>query len=81
MVTYMLQLVLNGLLLGGVYALISIGLTLIFGVLEIVNFAHGEFLRSSMYGAYWLFQLYGVDPYLSILIILPAFYFIGLAVQ
>lgn len=81
MVTYMLQLVLNGLLLGGVYALISIGLTLIFGVLEIVNFAHGEFLMISMYAAYWLFQLCGIDPYLSILIIFPVFYFIGLAVQ
>ena len=81
MVIYMFQLVLNGLLLGGVYALISIGLTLIFGVLEIVNFAHGEFLMLSMYAAFWLFQLYGIDPYLSILIILPVFFVIGLAVQ
>jgi len=76
-----LQLIVNGLLLGGMYALISIGLTLIFGVLEIINFAHGEFLMLSMYGSYWLFQLYGVDPYLSLLIILPAFFFIGLLVQ
>jgi len=75
------QLIINGLLLGGMYALISIGLTLIFGVLEIINFAHGEFLMLSMYGSYWLFQLYGVDPYLSLLIILPAFFLIGLAVQ
>jgi len=71
----------NGLLLGGIYALISIGLTLIFGVLEIVNFAHGEFLMLSMYASYWLFQFYGVDPYLSILIILPTFFLIGLVVQ
>jgi len=78
---YMLQLILNGLMVGGVYALISIGLTLIFGVLEIVNFAHGEFLMVSMYVAYWLFQLYGIDPYLSIIITLPTFYVIGLAVQ
>lgn len=77
----MIQLVLNGLLLGGVYALISIGLTLIFGVLEIVNFAHGEFLMLSMYAAFWLFQLYGVDPYLSMLVILPVFYVIGIAIQ
>ena len=81
MFTYMLQLVVNGLLLGGIYALISIGLTLIFGVLEIINFAHGEFLMLSMYAAFWLFQLYGIDPYLSILIILPVFFVIGLAVQ
>lgn len=75
------QLIINGLLLGGMYALISIGLTLIFGVLEIINFAHGEFLMLGMYASYWLFQLYGVDPYLSLLIILPVFFFIGLAVQ
>jgi branched-chain amino acid transport system permease protein len=76
-----MQLLINGLLLGGLYALISIGLTLIFGVLEIVNFAHGEFLMLSMYASYWLFQFYGIDPYLSILIILPTFFLIGLAVQ
>jgi len=76
-----LQLIINGLLLGGMYALISIGLTLIFGVLEIINFAHGEFLMLSMYCSYWLFQLYGVDPYLSLLIITPTFFLIGLFVQ
>jgi len=75
------QLIINGLLLGGIYALISIGLTLIFGVLEIINFAHGEFLMLGMYAAYWLFQLYGVDPYLSLMIILPLFFLIGLFVQ
>ncbi len=76
-----LQLIINGVLLGGVYALISIGLTLIFGVLEIVNFAHGEFLMLAMYASYFLFQYYGIDPYLSLLIILPLFFFIGVAVQ
>jgi len=75
------QLIINGLLLGGIYALISIGLTLIFGVLEIINFAHGEFLMLGMYAAYWLFTLYGVDPYLSLMIILPLFFLIGLFVQ
>lgn len=48
------QLVLNGLLLGGAYAIISIGLTLIFGVVRVVNFAHGEFLMIGMYAAYLL---------------------------
>jgi branched-chain amino acid transport system permease protein len=81
METAILQLIINGLLLGGIYALISIGLTLIFGVLEIVNFAHGEFLMLAMYAAYFLFQLYGVDPYLSLVIILPLFFLIGVAVQ
>lgn len=76
-----IQLIINGLLLGGMYALISIGLTLIFGVLEIVNFAHGEFLMLAMYGSFWLFQLYGVDPYASLLIILPLFFLVGVVVQ
>jgi len=76
-----LQLAINGLLLGGMYGLISIGLTLIFGVLEIINFAHGEFLMLSMYAAFWLFQLYGIDPYLSMLIIIPVFFLLGIAVQ
>ena len=76
-----LQLIINGVLLGGIYALISIGLTLIFGVLEIVNFAHGEFLMLAMYASYFLFQFYGIDPYLSVLIVLPLFFLIGVAVQ
>ena len=76
-----IQLIINGLLLGGIYALISIGLTFIFGVLEIINFAHGEFLMLSMYVTYWLFHLYKVDPYVSIMVILPLFFLIGLFVQ
>jgi branched-chain amino acid transport system permease protein len=76
-----LQLIINGLLLGGMYALISIGLTLIFGVLEIVNFAHGEFLMLAMYGSYFLFKLYGIDPYLTLFFILPVFFFVGVLVQ
>jgi branched-chain amino acid transport system permease protein len=52
----------NGLLIGSVYALISVGLTLIFGVMNIVNFAHGEFLMLGMFGAYFLSSTFGVDP-------------------
>jgi len=81
MLETILQLIINGLLLGGIYALISIGLTLIFGVLEIINFAHGEFLMLGMYASFWLFELLGVDPYLSLFILIPAFFLLGLAVQ
>ena len=81
MLTIIPQLMINGLLVGGIYALISIGLCLIFGVLEVVNFAHGEFLMLSMYVTYWLFHFYGLDPYLSLLIVIPLFFFIGLAIQ
>jgi len=76
-----IQLVINGLLLGGIYALLSIGLTLIFGVLEIVNFAHGEFLMVSMYLTFLLFSVFGIDPYLSLVIIIPIFFLFGFAVE
>jgi branched-chain amino acid transport system permease protein len=72
------QVLVNGILLGGIYALVSLGLTLIFGVMRIINFAHGQFLMLAMYATYWLFQLYGVDPYLSILIVVPLMLAIGM---
>lgn len=76
-----LQVAINGLLTGGVFAIIAIGLTLIFGVLEIVNFAHGEFVMLGMYASYFLYTLLGIDPYLSILIVMPVFFFLGMLIQ
>lgn len=76
-----IQLIINGLLLGGIYALLSVGLTLIFGVLEIVNFAHGEFLMISMYLTFLLFSVFGIDPYLSLIIVIPAFFLFGFAIE
>lgn len=61
-----LQLLVNGLLLGGAYAIISLGLTLIFGVVQVVNFAHGEFLMIGMYLVYLLAQHFGIHPYLGL---------------
>ena len=60
------QTLINGLFTGGIYALVSIGLTLIYGVMVIVNFAHGEFLMLGIYVAFWSYTLFGLDPYLSI---------------
>jgi branched-chain amino acid transport system permease protein len=73
------QLLLSTLLLGGIYALIAVGLTLIFGVMRVVNFAHGEFLMLGMYVAFWAFALLGFDPYLTLLVALPGFLAAGWA--
>jgi branched-chain amino acid transport system permease protein len=71
------QLVVSTVLLGGVYALIAVGLTLIFGVMRVVNFAHGEFLMLGMYTAFWAFTLLHADPYLTLVVALPLFLIAG----
>lgn len=77
----LIQVAVGGLLIGGVYALMASGLTLIFGVMRVINIAHGAFLILSAYLAYWLFTLYHLDPLVSILIIAPAFFVLGVGVQ
>jgi branched-chain amino acid transport system permease protein len=67
-------------LLGGIYALIAVGLTLIFGVMRVVNFAHGEFLMLGMYLAFFAFTLVSLDPYFVLLVAIPLFFGVGLAV-
>ncbi|HEV8108298.1 MAG TPA: branched-chain amino acid ABC transporter permease [Burkholderiales bacterium] len=64
-------------LLGGIYALIAVGLTLIFGVMRVVNFAHGEFLMLGMYAAFWAFTLLHADPYLTLVAAVPLFLAVG----
>jgi branched-chain amino acid transport system permease protein len=73
------QLIVSTLLLGGIYALIAVGLTLIFGVMRVVNFAHGEFLMLGMYLAFWAFALLGFDPYLTLVLSLPVWFAVGWA--
>ncbi|HEU5190665.1 MAG TPA: branched-chain amino acid ABC transporter permease [Methylomirabilota bacterium] len=68
------QLAVSTLLLGGIYALIAVGLTLIFGVMRVVNFAHGEFLMLAMYLAFWSFALLGLDPYVTLVLALPVIF-------
>src|ERR1700680_322333 len=72
------QAVINGLLIGGIYALVSIGVTLIFGVVKIVNFAQGEFVMIGMYISFFLGSTFGVDPLLSLLISMPSLFAIAL---
>jgi branched-chain amino acid transport system permease protein len=67
----------NGLLIGGIYTLVASGLTLIYGVLHIINFAHGSMLMLAMFGVYYLLMIFGIDPYMSLLIMVPAMYLLG----
>ena len=76
-----LQNIANGLLIGGVYALIGVGLTLIFGVMRTINFAHGEFVVLGMYAAIVFNQALGWDPYFSLVVALPAGFLAGVLIQ
>ncbi len=73
--------ILNGITTGAVYALIALGLTLIYGVLHIINFAHGSLLMLALYGVYFLYALFGIDPYLAFPVIVPAMFGLGYALQ
>jgi len=77
----LLQAAVSGVLLGGVYGLVASGLSLIFGVLRIINFAHGAVMMLAMYATYWLFTLAHVDPYLSILLTGPLFLVVGIVIE
>jgi len=70
-----------GLLLGGIYALVGIGVNLIFGVVRIVNFAHGELIMVSMYLTYYFNHELGLSPYIAILVVTPAMFLLGAAIQ
>src|SRR5436305_15217428 len=75
------QAVINGLLIGGIYALVSIGVTLIFGVVKIVNFAQGEFVMIGMYISFFLSNQFGIDPLLSLLVSMPVLLVLGVRIQ
>ena len=76
----LIQLLVSGLLMGFIFSLIAVGLTLIFGVMDIVNFAHGDFLMLSMYTAFWLYTLGGVDPLFSLPICAILLFLLGVIV-
>src|SRR5262249_31959281 len=73
--------ILNGLLTGAVYGLIALGLTLIYGVLHIINFAHGALLTAAMFAAFFAHRLLGLDPYLAALVLTPLFFVLGYGLQ
>ena len=71
----------SGVFLGSIYALVALGLTLIYGVLHIINFAHGALLMLAMYAVFFLWKLLGLDPYLAMLIVVPGAYIFGYVLQ
>lgn len=79
--SYLAQAVINGIMIGGVYALIAIGLSLIWGVMEIVNFAHGEYLMAAAFSSYLCWSYIGLDPLISLPIVVIIFIFFGFATQ
>ena len=64
--TDLAQAVVNGVLVGAVFALVAVGLTLVYGVMDIVNFAHGEMVMAGMYGSFFAWSLFGLDPLVSL---------------
>ena len=75
------QAVINGLLIGGIYALVSIGVTLIFGVVKVVNFAQGEIVMVGMYISYFMATTFGIDPLVSLLVSMPVLFVAGVLLQ
>lgn len=81
MSSLILPAVLSGLTMGAVYALVALGLTLIYGVLHIINFAHGSLLMLALYCVYFMHYHLGIDPYMAIPIVLPLFFGLGYVLQ
>jgi branched-chain amino acid transport system permease protein len=73
--------IVNGVLTGALYALIALGLTLVYGVLHIINFAHGTLLTAALFAAFFMQKTLGVDPYLAVFILTPLFFAFGYGLQ
>ncbi len=76
-----LEILIRGVMLGSLYALVGMGLTLVWGVVGIVNIAHGEFVMLGAYLAFWSFSLLHLNPLLSVILALPLFFFAGTLVH
>ena len=79
--TILVPAVLNELMMGAVYALVALGLTLIYGVLHIINFAHGALLTAAMFAAYFAYSVIGLDPYAAAVVLTPLFFGLGYVLQ
>ena len=77
----LLQQVINGLVLGSMYALVALGYTMVYGIINLINFAHGAALMMALYGVYFLRQALGIDPYLALPLMVPAMFVVGYLLQ
>ena len=75
------QVIISGLLAGALYAMVALGLGLIFGVMRVLNVAHGPLLMLGAYTTFWLFHWFGLNPYLSLLVSMPALFLVGVVLQ
>lgn len=78
---YSLEAIITGITMGSIYGLTALGLTLIFGVMKVINFAHGSFLMVAMFVTYWLLTLTGIDPYVGLFVVVPVLFFLGFITQ
>jgi len=77
----LVQAIISGLLMGGIYALVAVSLNLIFGVMKIINFAHGAFMMLGMYVTYWVSVFLDIHPYLSLLLSMSVLFVVGFLIQ
>jgi branched-chain amino acid transport system permease protein len=75
------QVIISGLLAGALYSMVALGLSLIYGVMRVINIAHGTLLMLGAYTTFWWFRLLGINPYLSLLVALPLMFFVGMLLQ
>lgn len=78
---YALQVIVNGVLLGGIYALLGVGMTMIFGIVKLTNLAHGEFVIIGAYASTLLARALGVEPVLTLIITVPFMFIVGMILQ
>ena len=78
---YIIQIIINGILLGGIYAILGVGMTMIFGIVKLTNLAHGEFVIIGAYASTLLAQALGVDPILTLIITIPFMFLVGMGLQ
>ena len=76
----LIQLLVSGIGMGFIFALIAIGLTLIYGVMDVINFAHGEFLMVSMYAVYLIWLMWGLDPIISVPLVAGIMFLFGIEI-